>query len=571
MTNLMTPKELNEIGDQYFYGNGVDKNIEVAFTYYKRAADQNNPVGLANVGKYFLEKQNGKQALVYYQKSAELDYSLAFIKLSDMFLNGIGVKKNKKKAFKYLESAVKLNEVDAYHQLGQFYLLGIGCKKSEEKAYELFDSSAQSNHTEGMYQLGHLLINGKKIKKDDEAAFFYLDKAATNNNVNAINYLKELYRLPHSYLKKKSDLTRMKMWFFYDEILAGLDDVDALRRCAFDYYNGTEVVGVNFDKSIKYFKVLHGLDHVDGYLGMGLSYLYGYGVTCDLERAQNYLEIASNRGSSKAKNALGDMYRLGKGVEVDYNRARDYYLEAAKDNEEDALINLGLLHYRKQIKNANDTLALQFMTRASEKNSAAAFYWLGIFSDKGIGQNRSFDSAVKFFEKAIVNGNVGAKYKLAQLLYDQTQEEKMPKRKKDKQYLDIRDLLLEYIENPLSQDVNVLYSLYLLGDLFSLNDFSEASDKRKRYFYESAAEKGFSKAMVKMFDILSAKEPQRALFWLEEACKKPTDGEEYFQMGLIYNNGLFGKKQDKVMAQKYFTKAAELNHKEALIKLSIGN
>ena len=47
----MTPKELNEIGDQYFYGQGIDKNIEVAFTYYKRAADQNNPVGLANVGK----------------------------------------------------------------------------------------------------------------------------------------------------------------------------------------------------------------------------------------------------------------------------------------------------------------------------------------------------------------------------------------------------------------------------------------------------------------------------------------------------------------------------------------
>ncbi|PKK94694.1 MAG: hypothetical protein CVV60_05155, partial [Tenericutes bacterium HGW-Tenericutes-5] len=126
MNNQMTPKELNEIGDQYFYGQGIDKNIEVAFTYYKRAADQNNPVGLANVGKYFLAKLNENQAFSYYEKSALMGYPLAFVKLSDMYLNGIGVKKNKKKAFKMMEEAANLNEIDAYHLLGQYYLLGIG-------------------------------------------------------------------------------------------------------------------------------------------------------------------------------------------------------------------------------------------------------------------------------------------------------------------------------------------------------------------------------------------------------------------------------------------------------------
>lgn len=565
----MTPKELNELGDQYFYGQGTDRNIELAFTYYKRAADQNNPVGLYNVGKYFLAKNNEKQAYEYYQMSSELNYALAYIKLSDMNLNGIGVKKNKKKAFKMMELAVDLNEIEAFHLLGKYYLLGIGIKKNENKAYELFELSAQNNNPEGMFLLGELLLNAKTLKTDYETAFFYLDKAAVNKNISAIKYLKELYLEPHNYLKKRSDLYRKEMWFYYDELLANLDDIEALKRCAFAYYYGNDITKINFEKSIKYFKILHSLDNDAGYLGMGLSYMYGQGVKSDIERARDYLEIAANRSSSKAKNALGDMYRLGKGVEVDYSRARDYYLEAAKDNDEDALINLGLLHYRKQIKNATEALALQFMTRASEKESAAAFYWLGVFSDKGIGQDRSSDTAIKFLEKAIALGNTGAKYKLAQLLFDETINVKMSKKKQDKSFSYIKELLLEYINNPLSQEVNILYSMNLLGEMYKNDNFSEKSEKVSRYWYEMAAEKDFAKAMVRMYEILENKEPKKAFEWLKKACEHPSDGEELYQMSLVYEQGKLGIMSDKVKANNYLRQAAEFNYKPAIMKLTL--
>ncbi|MDT8336995.1 MAG: hypothetical protein RQ856_04110 [Candidatus Izemoplasmatales bacterium] len=569
MVNLMTPKELNELGDQYFYGQGVDKNIEIAFTYYKRAANQNNPVGLYNVGKYFLAKNNEKQAYVYYEKSSELSYALAFIKLSDMNLNGIGVKKNKKKAFKMMGLAVELNEIEAFHLLGKYYLLGIGVKRNENKAFELFELSAQNNNPEGMFLLGELLLKAKTLKNDYEAAFFYLDKAAVNKNINAIKYLKELYLEPHVYLKKKSNFYRKEMWFYYDELLANLDDADALKRCAFAYYYGNDTIKINFEKSIKYFKILHSLDTDAGYLGMGLSYLYGQGVVSDIERARDYLEIAANRDSSKAKNALGDMYRLGKGIEVDYARARDFYLEAAKDNDKDALINLGLLHYRKQIKNATETLALQFMTRASEAGSAAAYYWLGVFSDKGIGQERSTEAAINFLEKAISSGNTGAKYKLAQLLYDDTIATKMSKKKQNKNFIYIKELLLEYTSNPLSQEVNVLYSMNLLGKMYNNDFFSEKSFKVSRYWYEMAANKGFAKAMVRMFEILEEKEPKKAFEWLKKACLHPSDGEELYQMSLVYEQGKLGMLSDKVKASNYLRQAAEFNYKPAIMKLTL--
>lgn len=571
MVTAMSPKDLNDLGDQYFYGRGKDKNIEVAFTYYKRAADQNNPVGLANVGKYFLAKKDAEVAFEYYEKASELKYPLAFIKMSEMYLNGVGVKKNKKKAFKVLEEAVKLNEVEAYHLLGTFYLNGIGVSKNEVKAYELFLLSAQSDNTEGMFLLGELLLNAKSIKNDYETAFFYLDKAAVKNNVNALIYLKDLYQVKHVYLKKKSELYLKEMWFYYDEILANLDDVEALKRCAFTYYNGGETTKINFEKSMKYFKILYNLDVTEGYLGMGLSYMYGQGVQIDIDRAKDYLEIAANRGNSKAKNALGDLYRLGKGVEIDYSVARDFYVEAAKDNDVDALINLGLLHYRKQIKNHSDNLAYQFMTKASEFDNPSAYYWLGIFQEKGIGCNSSFEHAIKSFEKAIEKGNIGAKYKLASTLYEVTINSKIPRKKIDKNFTYIKTLLIEYIQSPLSQEVNALYSMYLLGDLFRNANFSEYSIKASRYWFEVAAEKGYSKAMVRVYEVLKDKEPRRAYYWLSKAIEKPVDGEELYQMSLVFESGLLGIMQDKVKAHNYLRLSAELNYKPAVLKLTMPN
>ncbi len=569
MVNSKTPKDLNDLGDQYFYGQGVEKNIEVAFTYYKQAGDLNNPVGLFNVGKYFLEKEDYKQAIDYIKKAAFLEYPLAYVKLSDLYLNGTGVRKNKKKAFKYLENAVHLNEVDSYHLFGKFHLLGIGTKKNESKAYEYFNLSAQNNNTEGMFLLGDLLLTGKKIKNDFETGFFYLDKAATSNNISAINKLKELYLEPHTYLKKHSELYRKEMWFYYDEILANLKNIDALKRTAFAYYYGNDFIKINFDKSSKYFKMLYDLDNESGYLGLGLSYLYGQGVQQDFERARDYLEIASTRNNPKAKNSLGDIYRLGKGVEISFARARDYYLEAAKQEEVDALINLGLLHYRKQIKNSTDASAFQFMSQASKKNHANAYYWLGVFYDKGIGVEQSLDHATSAFEKAIELGNLGAKYKLATIIYDSLLLEKKKKKKQDSKYQYIKELLIDYVNSPLHQEVNALYSMYLLGDLYKQDNFSEKSPKVSRYWYELAASKDFTRAMVRMFEILQDKEPQNALKWLLKACENPADGEELYTLAKLYENGLLGLEKDDIKAKKLYNQSAKFNYQKAVEKVTM--
>ena len=236
-----SPKMLNDIGDQYFYGNDKNKNLETAFTYYKRAADLNNPVGFYNVAKYFIEKKQYKSAHEYLERSKKLGYAKASIKLSHLYNEGKGYRRNKKKAFKYMQAAVEDKSLEAIHQLGLLYEQGIGTKRDEEEARINYQLSADNHIAIGMFYLGRLYLTCKNLKKDYQQGFFWLDKAADNGSIEAMNYLIDLYSKNHPYLKKKSAHYLDEMIFYYKELLAKTGNIDALICVAYAYYEGNDI------------------------------------------------------------------------------------------------------------------------------------------------------------------------------------------------------------------------------------------------------------------------------------------------------------------------------------------
>ncbi|MCF7923500.1 MAG: hypothetical protein K9L64_00155 [Candidatus Izimaplasma sp.] len=561
MSKSYTPKELNDLGDKHFYGKNITKNIEIAYTYYKQAADMNNPIGIYNVGKYYEAKQEFKKAFYYYEKATELDYGKAYLKIYKFYLDGIGTRKSKKRAFKSLKTAIDNNEISAYHLLGKLYEKGIGTKKNPDKAYDLYELSANRNNREGMYLLGEFLLKQKNKDKEHENAFYWLDKAAGLGYEVAIHRLKNLYKLPHPFLSKRSELYLEEMIFHYDELLAKAKDINALERVALAYFEGRTFLQVNYAKAFQYFKLLHEADHTLGYLGLGKLYLYGLGVKKDYDQARDYLEIASSRNISEAKSLIGDIFRHGYGVDIDYNKAKEYYLAAAEDDFIDGLINLSLLHYRQQIKNSSNLSAFTYIKRAVEKDNPKAYFWLGHYYELGIGTDKDIDESIKAYKKAIQLGNNASRYKLAKLLYKQIRTTKMSKRKQASGFLEVKELLFTYLENV---DIdNRLKAMYLLGDLYKEPNFALASEKISRYYYELAAENGYSKAMNRLFELFKESDFSRALKWLEKSCENPSDGEELYLLGKLYEKGYKTLEKDLVKAEKLFTKSAELNYTKA--------
>jgi TPR repeat protein len=230
---------------------------------------------------------------------------------------------------------------------------------------------------------------------------------------------------------------------------------------------------------------------------------------------------------------------------------------------------MGLLNYRNQITGAKPSFAFQYMQQAVSKGNNNGYYWLGIFYDKGVGVAKDFKKAEESFKKAIETNNERAKYKYAQILYDYVLNNKMSNKKKNISYLEIRDMLFEYINSPITSEINTTYAMYMLGVLYSLDNYDLKSPKISRYYFELASENKFTKAMVRMYNILKDKEPKVAFEYLTKAVKRPADGESLYELANLYLEGTEFVEKDILKAKELFGKAAGLNYQPAKQKLTM--
>ncbi len=98
-----------KIGDMYYSGEGVSKNVETAMFYYYKAA-ANNPKAWVRLGKIHLTETDGRQdvktAIGYYQKAAANGNACALMLLGDAYRKGnYGLPVDISEAIKYYPSA----------------------------------------------------------------------------------------------------------------------------------------------------------------------------------------------------------------------------------------------------------------------------------------------------------------------------------------------------------------------------------------------------------------------------------------------------------------------------------
>ncbi|MFA5006387.1 MAG: SEL1-like repeat protein [Candidatus Izemoplasmatales bacterium] len=568
MADNSNPKVLNDTGDAYFYGIGRPVNRELAYTYYKQAADLDNPVGYFNLGQYFAAKGDDKAALLNYEKAKAFLHAPAFLALARRYEKGVGVRKNKAKAFKMYLGAAKLSDIEAFDAVGLCYRNGNGTKKDAGKAKEWFRKAADQNDALGCCQLGLILMSESAFRKSPDEAVGWLDKGATGGSVDAMRTLEEYYLAgKHPALRKKSRTHLDEMVFYYRELLAKAGDLPSLRTIAAAYHDGTSVCKIDYDKSAAYYRALCDRDDPVGKYGYGVSLLYGQGVKTDAEQARRLLQDAARERHPLAMTRLGDADRLGLGGPVDFESAKKWYMEAARLQEPEATMNLGLLNYRGQVEGASPQLAFNHMETAAKNGSVQAHYWLGIFHDKGIGCDRDFDEAEKSFRRAIAGGSLGAKYKYASMIFEELPGRQKNAKKAEPQWAECRRLFVEYLEDPAHNAANGAFARYELGLIHRDGMGTPAAPRRARYWFEAAAEDGLTRAMTELYRLLRERDFPLAKEWLDRAAADATNADALYEKGLLLLEGGFGVQVDPKAGRALLDAAARLNHREAIAKL----
>ena len=117
-----------------FFDLYSDNNKEALF-WLERAASNDEPHALYQLGLYYGEKADLAKSIQYYQRAAELNYGDALLELYYIYGEGIGVEQDDDKALFFLKKVAELGNQEAIEELAAMALSGQGNMDTKEAEY----------------------------------------------------------------------------------------------------------------------------------------------------------------------------------------------------------------------------------------------------------------------------------------------------------------------------------------------------------------------------------------------------------------------------------------------------
>lgn len=322
------------LASMYFNGEGVEKDIEISYSYCIKAANNNDEHAEYWLGKdliFALEyplNQDIELGLSYLKRSAEKGYRNAQYMLGSLYFDGDYIEKDNDKAEDYLNKAKYNGIQNAYSYLGQLYYErgeydkakehlekaynefhvmlwaetlvriyknGLGCPAEPQKAVALIDDMIQNNssNVEDVEFAANCYYEGKMVVRDmDKAVRYY--KIIENNNPSA------KYKLGCIALDESSSVLSKNDCIWYLEYAGVNGYPDAFSKLAHYFLSMN-----NRDRALDYFKRSFNAGNIDDGVMVGRIYEAGtLSIYRNMNEAVNWYKIAAEKGSVKAKEEL---------------------------------------------------------------------------------------------------------------------------------------------------------------------------------------------------------------------------------------------------------------------------
>lgn len=111
------------------------ENNKEALHWLERAASNDEPYALYQLGLYYSEANDLAKAIKYYQRAAELNNADALLELYYIYGEGVGVEQDDDKALFFLKKAAELGAQEAIKELAAQALSGEGNMDAKEAEY----------------------------------------------------------------------------------------------------------------------------------------------------------------------------------------------------------------------------------------------------------------------------------------------------------------------------------------------------------------------------------------------------------------------------------------------------
>lgn len=140
------------LGIKYLYGEGLKKNTHRADSLFQETIQNDSVHFPAFQYHHFAEKHldnknilDNKQALLWFEKAANMGYAKSHLSLGCLYLGDEIVKQDVNKAISYFQKAIKAGCFEAYGNLGYLYWKGELVKRDHKRSKELYHRAYETN------------------------------------------------------------------------------------------------------------------------------------------------------------------------------------------------------------------------------------------------------------------------------------------------------------------------------------------------------------------------------------------------------------------------------------------
>ena len=472
-------------------------------------------------------------AINIFIKHAEKNNAEANYYLGKLYYKGLGVKKDIDATIRYLNKSISLNEPRAYFLLGNVY----ESKKDMLKAIDNYKSGAEKNNLNSVIRLSeiHSHRKSKFYNKKDEVK--YLKQASELGHADSsCLYAYEILQVSDNDTEIAKSIQLIK------------DGADKkLLSCTKKYISLIHEEFIDFDEVIwhKYVKQAAALGDASSMKSLGDMYKNGIGTKRSITTALTWYEMAAKHGNINSQMLLAEVYATNDVVKKDINKSVYWYGFASNNGNLKATIKLAE-HYEHK-ENASPSLkkAIDYYEKAHKQGYKEAYYRIALIYES---KYKNDDLAFEYFLKAAKSGHINANRITAIYLL------KKPGFSKNDVLTAIKHL--EFSAKSFPSDV---ISQYILGDIYSSNDYGIKNPELSRKWLEKSAAKGYLAAQTMLFEqliLLNDKKYHKfARYWIDRAAKQ---GSPYAlnNLGVMYALGQGGK-QDYIIAFDYYKKALD--------------
>jgi len=190
---------LDALGFLHQMGQGVERNTDLAFDYYTKAARAEDLQGMFHVGACYSKgigvKADQSKAIEWWQKAVETGrHASSAYNVGLRYEAGYGVMKDAKKAFEYLLIAAEENHLGGMYNIGVFTSYTSGPRQNKTEGCQWFINVTMGERSQhkndpvigrAMTNLALCYLTGRGMKHDVAEGWRWLELAVTKNGDGA--------------------------------------------------------------------------------------------------------------------------------------------------------------------------------------------------------------------------------------------------------------------------------------------------------------------------------------------------------------------------------------------------